>query len=328
MSSEQEKQFIRKALSTYTSPAVADVIIRDPSLFTLGGDRRNMTAIFTDIRSFSTISESLKNPETGEADPRRLVNLLNVYLTKMSDIILDNQGTIDKYEGDAIIAFFGAPLPMDDHALLACRSAIAMRKAEFAFNREAKERGLIDDEVLQALVNKKIIKSRDDPTPIMTRIGVNTGSMVVGNMGTETKMNYTIMGNAVNLTARLEGVNKQYGTVILSSEDTIRETEDKILSRRLDRVRVVGLTEPVRLYELIDTREDASAAQTEMVRLFHEALDVFEKRDWTAAKEGFLKVLNLAPADGPTALYLDHCERFRQTPPETAWDGVFNLSDK
>jgi adenylate cyclase len=328
MNSEQEKQFIRKALSTYTSPAVADVIIQNPSLFTLGGDRRNMTAIFTDIRSFSTVSEALKNPETGEADPKRLVNLLNVYLTRMSDIVLDNQGTIDKYEGDAIIAFFGAPLPMEDHAFLACRSAITMRKAEVAFNREARERELIDDAVLQALVNKGIIKTKDDPSPIMTRIGINTGSMVVGNMGTENKMNYTIMGNAVNLAARLEGVNKQYGTVILTSGNTIRETGDKILNRRLDRVRVVGITEPVWLHELVDLREDASEAETEMVRLFQEALDIFEARDWTAAKENFLKVLNLAPEDNPSAIYLDRCEKFRQTPPAHDWDGVFNLNEK
>jgi adenylate cyclase len=328
MSSEQEKQFIRKALSTYTSPAVADVIIRNPSLFTLGGDRRNMTALFTDVRSFSTISEALKDPETGDADPKRLVNLLNVYLTRMSDIILDNRGTIDKYEGDAIIAFFGAPLPMADHALLACRSAIAMRKAELAFNREAIERELIDEAVLAALVNKGILASRADPSPILTRIGINTGSMVVGNMGTENKMNYTIMGNAVNVAARLEGVNKRYGTAILVSDAVIREVGGAILARRLDQVRVVGVNEPVRLWELVETTEAATDAQKEWVRLFHEALSIFESGDWTAAAAGFQKALDSNPADRPAVDYFARCARYRASPPEPGWDGIVNLTEK
>ncbi|MDR3247479.1 MAG: CHASE2 domain-containing protein [Treponema sp.] len=328
MGSEQEKQFIRKALSTYTSSAVAEQIAQNPGLLKLGGDRRNMSAIFTDIRSFSTISEALKEPGTEEPDPERLVNLLNVYLTRMSDIVLNNQGIIDKYEGDAIIAFWGAPLPMEDHALAACRSAITMKKAEIAFNREARERGLIDREVLDALVEKGVLKTADDPDPVATRFGLNTGNMVVGNMGTDSKMNYTIMGNAVNLAARLEGVNKYYGTRILASEDTITQVGNSILTRRIDQVRVVGIQKPVIIYEPLDLIEDATEETRKLVELFNRALHIYENRDWTAAEAAFGAVLNLAPLDGPALLYLDRCRAYRSSPPPGDWDGISNLDQK
>jgi adenylate cyclase len=228
--SEKEKQFIRTAFSTYVSHDVVKEIISDPSRLQLGGTKRHMTAIFTDVKAFSTISEQLS--------PEDLVSLLNRYLSAMSDIVLAEKGTIDKYEGDAIIAFFGAPLELKDHALRACISAINMKKAE--------------DEL-----NQFVVKNNMSPMPLLTRIGINTGDMVAGNMGTENKMNYTIMGNAVNLAARLEGVNKQYGTWILASEDTVREAGDSLLTRKLDRVRVVGINEPVRLHEILDIVENA-----------------------------------------------------------------------
>ncbi|MDR0623563.1 MAG: CHASE2 domain-containing protein, partial [Treponema sp.] len=220
--SEKEKQFINKALSTYVSKEVVAELVSNPSLLQLGGSKRQMSAIFTDIQSFSTISERL--------EPEQLVQLLNRYLTEMSDIIMENMGTIDKYEGDAIIAFFGAPVYREDHAALACRSAIRMKKAEAELNRAVMAEGL-------------------SPLPLYTRMGINTGEMVVGNMGTSNKMNYTIMGNAVNLAARLEGVNKQYHTGgILISEYTKNGIGDEFICRSLDRVRVVGINTPVRLY--------------------------------------------------------------------------------
>ncbi|MDR0315537.1 MAG: adenylate/guanylate cyclase domain-containing protein, partial [Treponema sp.] len=195
-----QKRFIKSAFSQYLSPKVIEQIIADPSQLQLGGEKRAMTAIFTDVRSFSTISEAL-------GDPTKLVELLNFYLTRMSNIVLDNQGTIDKYEGDAIIAFFGAPVHYDNHAALACRSAVMMKKAEADINREALALGLITGAVMEAMTKKGILSSVDDPCPLFTRLGVNSGEMVVGNMGTPSKMDYTIMGNAVNLAARLEGVN-------------------------------------------------------------------------------------------------------------------------
>ncbi|HOX93111.1 MAG TPA: adenylate/guanylate cyclase domain-containing protein, partial [Spirochaetales bacterium] len=178
MSTEREKSFLRKAFGTYLSSEVVEQIVADPSKLTLGGQSRFMTAMFTDIKGFSTISEQLS--------PEALVSLLNKYLSGMSDIILDQKGTIDKYEGDAIIAFFGAPLDLPEHARNACRSAILMKRLEEQMNTMFLAEGL-------------------SPTPIATRIGINSGDMVVGNMGTERKMNYTMMGSAVNLAARLEG---------------------------------------------------------------------------------------------------------------------------
>jgi adenylate cyclase len=299
--SEHEKQFIRSAFSTYVSTDVVDEIIADPSRLQLGGVKRHMSAIFTDIQGFSTISERL--------DPEHLVSLLNRYLTAMSDVVLAEKGTIDKYEGDAIIAFFGAPLDLPDHALRACVSAITMKRIEKELNRVIAEEKL-------------------SPVPLLTRIGINSGSMVAGNMGTKNKMNYTIMGNTVNLAARLEGVNKQYGTWILASEATVKETGDSLLVRRLDRVRVVGINEPVRICELLELSDNAPPELREQTELFHEALSLFEQRDWNTAARIFGKILDHYPDDRPSLLYLKRCQEYLQTPPEDDWDGVYNLSEK
>jgi adenylate cyclase len=299
--SEKEKHFIRTAFSTYVSGDVVKEIISDPSRLQLGGTKRHMTAIFTDVRGFSTISEQL--------DPEELVSLLNKYLSAMSDVVLAEKGTIDKYEGDAIIAFFGAPLDLPDHALRACVSAITMKKMEIE-------------------LNKTIMEHKLSPAPLITRIGVNTGDMVAGNMGTANKMNYTIMGNAVNLAARLEGVNKQYGTWVLASETTVRETGDALFYRKLDRVRVVGINEPVRLCELIDMADQAGEQQKKLVTVFHEALDYFEKRDWVQADKGFHEALSITPDDHPSTIYIERCEQFIKNPPKNTWDGVYNLTSK
>jgi adenylate cyclase len=299
--SEHEKQFIRKAFSTYVSGDVVKEIISNPARLQLGGIKRHMSAVFTDIQSFSTISEKL--------DPEELVSLLNRYLTAMSDTILERKGTIDKYEGDAIVAFFGAPLACNDHALRACVSALTMKRIE-------KD------------LNTAILRDKLSPSPLLTRIGVNTGSMVAGNMGTENKMNYTIMGNAVNLAARLEGVNKQYGTWILASEDTIRETGNFLLARKLDRVRVVGINEPVRLYELLDTMENAVPRQIKLVEVFHGALNLFENRNWKQAADGFREALSIEAGDKPARKYLDRCTDFVKKPPSDTWDGVYSLTEK
>jgi adenylate cyclase len=299
--SEKEKSFIRTAFSTYVSGDIVKEIISDPSRLQLGGTKRRMTAIFTDVKGFSTISEQL--------DPEELISLLNKYLSAMSDVVLAEKGTIDKYEGDAILAFFGAPLDLPDHALRACVSAITMKKMEIE-------------------LNKSIIEHKLSPAPLLTRIGVNTGDMVAGNMGTANKMNYTIMGNAVNLAARLEGVNKQYGTWILASEITVRETGDALFYRKLDRVRVVGINEPVRLCELIDMADQVGEQQKKLVTVFHEALDYFEKRDWKQAEKGFQEALSIIPDDHPSTIYIDRCKQFLNVPPENNWDGVYNLTSK
>ena len=298
----REKSFLRSAFSRYLSPAVINEIIADPSKLNLGGEKREMTAIFTDIKGFSTISEKL--------DPADLVNLLNLYLTEMSNIILANRGTIDKYEGDAIIAFFGAPIYMEEHAVLACRTAIQMKKAEDTLNAKILPEGL-------------------SPSPIFTRLGINTGDMIVGNMGTPNKMDYTIMGNAVNLAARLEGVNKQYNTKgILISEHTRNKIGDEFLLRRLDRVRVVGVNTPLRLFELLEELADATPEQTDNVWEWEQAIDLYEKQDFTGARKIFFKVASHDPSDLVAPLYIKRCDDFIALPPSTDWDGVFNLTQK
>jgi class 3 adenylate cyclase/CHASE2 domain-containing sensor protein len=319
-----QKRFIKSAFSQYLSPKVIEQIINDPSQLKLGGEKRELTAIFTDIRSFSTISEAL-------GDPAKLVELLNFYLTRMSNIVLDNQGTIDKYEGDAIIAFFGAPVHFDNHASLACRAAIKMKKAEADVNRDALAQGLITRKVMEALASKKIIASADDPFPLFTRLGINTGDMVVGNMGTPNKMDYTIMGNAVNLAARLEGVNKQYDTGgILISEYTRERIGDEFVLRPLSRVRVVGINTPLRLYELLDIASEAPPELFEMVKGWEQAFSLYEKRDFPAAKNIFQTIYGKNNADTAAKKYLGRCVKYiASVPDETVWNnGVDNLTEK
>ncbi|MDR2376829.1 MAG: adenylate/guanylate cyclase domain-containing protein [Treponema sp.] len=319
--SEREKQFINKALSTYVSKEVVEELVANPSLLQLGGSKRQMSAIFTDIQSFSTISEQL--------DPEQLVQMLNRYLTVMSDIIMENMGTIDKYEGDAIVAFFGAPVHRADHAILACRSAVQMKKAELELNRELIEQGLITDGIFEALKNKGVRLDPDVPVPLYTRIGVNTGEMVVGNMGTSNKMNYTIMGNAVNLAARLEGVNKQYHTGgIMISEYTRNELGDEFICRSLDRVRVVGINTPVRLYEVLGLRSEVGAAGLEAFARWEKALVLYETGEFQAAQKAFSSLALENEKDDVARFYVDLCRGYSAVPPPAGWSGINNLSEK
>ncbi len=297
----KEKSYIRNAFGHYLSADVINQLLTDPDKLRLGGEKKFMTAMFTDVKGFSTISEKL--------DPTDLVKLLNLYLTEMSNTIMDLRGTIDKYEGDAIISFFGAPVEYPDHAAKALTAAIKMKK-------------------LEDLLNEQFLKDKITPNPLLTRIGINTGDMVVGNMGTARKMDYTIMGNSVNLAARLEGVNKQYGTWILTSEYTKEAAGDGFLVRKLDRVRVVGINTPVRLYQVIDEKGESAPEMKEAVEIFHAGIDYFETKDWERAKKSFNQVLKIVPDDGPATTFLKRVETYMQTPPPENWDGVFNLTSK
>jgi len=301
VSETREKNFIRKAWGTYLSEEVISQIVDDPDKLKLGGESRHMTAMFTDVRGFSTISEQLTATE--------LVHLLNTYLSGMSDIILNEKGVIDKFEGDAIIAFWGAPLELGGHAHQALVSALKMKALEIEFNQLVREQKL-------------------SPVDLLTRIGVNTGEMVAGNMGTERKMNYTIMGNAVNLAARLEGVNKQYGTWILTTDWTAKEAGDEFLYRRLDRVRVVGINTPVRLMEVAAFSNEAEPAFKTFITEFHSGLDLFEQRNWTKAEACFSELLRQNPNDGPAKLYQKRSAEYQTKEPADTWDGVFNLTEK
>jgi len=292
---------LRQAFSTYLSEDVVEEIVSDPTRLQLGGVKRDMTALFTDVKDFTRIAEALP--------PEQLVDLLNYYLSSMSDIILGQKGTIDKYEGDAIISFFGAPLDLPDHVIRACTTAVVMKRVE-------KE------------INRHIMEKQISPSLLLTRIGISSGEMIVGNMGTKKKMNYTIVGNVVNLAARLEGVNKQYGTWILATEDTVRQTGGRFLTRRLDRIRVIGINEPVRIYEVMELNADASEALHEKANSFQQAHELFEKRIWTEAEKIFNHIVERSPGDGPSLLYLNRCRQYLLNPPANDWDGVFDINEK
>ena len=307
LTASREKAFLHNAFSRYLAPEVISEIINDPNKLNLGGEKREMTAIFTDIKGFSTISEKL-------GDPKKLVKLLNLYLTKLSNIVMENLGTIDKYIGDAIVAFYGAPVFRAEHAAMACRSAIAMKTAE----REINEMIAAEKE-----------EDRLCPVPIFTRIGINTGEMVVGNMGAENKMDYTIMGNAVNLAARLEGVNSQYRTGgILLSEYTREKIGEEFLLRRLDRVRVVGINTPLRLYELLGYWETATEAQRSAVEQWEKALALYESQQFSLALETFNSLHQTNPDDNVACLYIERCQAYLKEPPPAGWDAVRSLTEK
>ena len=302
LSASNEKAFLHSAFSRYLAPEIISEMIDDPAKLNLGGEKRELTAIFTDIKGFSTISE--------QVDPTQLVKLLNCYLTELSTIVMENLGTIDKYIGDAIVAFFGAPVFHPNHAALACRSALAMKAAEKKINLMVKEEKL-------------------SPIPIFTRIGINTGEMVVGNMGAENKMDYTIMGNAVNLAARLEGVNKQYHTGgILISEYTKEKIGDEFLARRLDRVRVVGINTPLRLYELLDFRQTADKASLDAFMQWEKAIDFFEQKQFKEALMLFYSLMKSRPDDEVAKFYTIRSKEFTVKPPPPGWDAVNNLTKK
>ncbi|KKM63156.1 hypothetical protein LCGC14_1514330 [marine sediment metagenome] len=298
---EKEKRFFRNAFSHYISPDIINDLIEHPDRLHLGGIKKHLTAFFTDIEGFSTISESL--------DPTELVALLNIYLSEMSNIILELKGTIDKYEGDGIISFFGAPVDFEDHARRACLAAVRIKEVE-------------------SKLNERFMREKLSPSPLLTRIGINTGEMVVGNMGTSNKMNYTVMGNEVNLASRLEGVNKAYGTWILASEATKIEAGPDFIMRKIGRVRGVGILEPIPLYELVDEKTKASKETLEAVELFHEGLDQFNERSWKKAERLFRAVLQIHPTDGPARLFVKRCIQFQREPPPAKWDGVFVIKKK
>jgi len=321
----KDKRFLKQAFSSVVSPKLVDQLMGDPTQLKLGGERRKMTAIFTDIQRFSSISSELQE-QYGEDGPKVLVNLLNLYLTEMSNIVIENGGTVDKYEGDAIIAFFGAPIWMEDHPARACRSAILMKKQEKELIGKIMNPESEFYKPLKKLIDDNVIRKE---RPLYTRLGINTGDMVVGFMGTPGKMDYTIMGNAVNLSARLEGVNKQYDTKgILISEYTKEQIGDEFVVRPLSRVTVVGIPVPLRLYELLEFRSEASPELLNLVKYWEQGLKIFESKNFAEAKKYFAEISKKDPEDLAAKLYEKRCDKYLSDPPPADWDGVDNLTEK
>ena len=294
----RKRAFIHDAFSHYLSPEVVNQLASNPEQLVLGGEAREMTAMFSDIAYFSSFSERM--------GPEELVHFLNLYLTAMSDIILELGGTIDKYEGDAIICFFGAPLLMEDHAEQCVRAAIRQQDKLASLREEWAKEGYPE---------------------IHTRIGINSGSMVVGNMGTAEHMNYTMLGDNVNLASRLEGVCKVYNVPILISSDVFSQVDQAIVCRFIDRVRVVGRTTPVDLYEPVAEGNEIPAEQSQLFADYQDAWEKMKARHFAEAEKIF-EHLVIEYDDNPAKVLLARVRSLILTPPEDGWDGVYNIENK
>ncbi len=299
---DKDRRFIKGAFQQYLSPQVIEQLTENPDLLKLGGERRVLTAFFSDIQGFSTISEQM--------EPEDLVHLLNQYLTEMSDIITDYGGTVDKYEGDAIIAFFGAPIPFEDHAVKACYVTLEMQKRLGELREIWKSEGLPE---------------------ILMRIGLNTGPMIVGNMGSQKRFDYTMMGNSVNLAARLEGANKNYKMYNCISEYTYAAAKDSIETREVDLIRVLGINAPVQIYELVARKGELNPEQQAGFKHFKQGLALYRQQDWDHAINAFKACCQNLPDDPPAKVYIQRCLTYRQSPPVPkgqVWDGVFSATSK
>ena len=295
----QEKLMIRKAFSKYVSPQIIGQIMKDPSGLALGGVERAITAFFADLADFTSISEQLK--------PSELVTLLNKFFTEMTGIILKNLGTVDKFEGDAIVAFWGAPVFQRDHADLACHSALVMQ---------------------QLLARLRKVWGEQGYPELHMRIGICSGFAVVGNMGSKQHMNYTMMGDTVNTASRLESVNKVYKTTILMCEPTRSLLYGEFVTRKVDLIRVAGKSKSVWIFELIGYEADVPFRVREAVGLYEKGIAAYQTRDFDHAIELFCKVLDRVPEDGPAKVMVERCHSMKKNPPPRSWDGVYTLASK
>ncbi|GAB4111889.1 MAG: adenylate/guanylate cyclase domain-containing protein [Acidobacteriota bacterium] len=288
---ERERAQIRRALSGYVSKQVMGEIMKNPDQLELGGVQVEATVLFSDIAGFSKLSERIT--------PRELATLLNDYFTKMGDIIMELEGMINKYIGDAIMAIWNAPLPSPRHAHLACKAALRMKKAV------------------------------DAMAPLKMRIGINTGPMVAGNLGHRERMEYTVIGDSVNLASRLEGANKAFGTAVMISESTQALVQNDFLMRRLDRIRVVGKQQPIAVYEVLADRSEPVSPELEDLVVSHNGiLEAYDTRDWERALELIDIHLSRFPDDTVAQTYQKRCRHFLEAPPPAEWDGVFALEVK
>jgi adenylate cyclase len=298
LTEERKKKYLKATFSKYVSPSIVDEILKDPENIELGGRKQRMSVFFSDVRGFTTISEKL--------DPQVLSSVLNEYLTPMTNIVFNNKGTLDKYMGDAVMAFFGAPIFFPNHAKYACRCAI---------------------QSIEKLKEIQVqFQARNLPT-IDIGIGINTGDMSVGNMGSDTVRSYTVMGDAVNLGSRLEGINKEYGTRIIISEFTYIDVKDAFTTREVDWVRVKGKNQPVKIFELI-CEGVASNEKQQLLNLYNEGYRLYRERNFNDAHNLFKQALVVDPKDPVTELYIERCEEYQHEAPPQDWDGVFTMKTK
>ncbi len=275
----QEKRWLRQAFSHYVSDSLVESIIAHPERLQLGGEEVEVTVLFADLVNFSALAENVA--------PRELIRLLNNYFSVMTEIIMDHKGTVDKFIGDAIMAFWGAPLPLAEHASLACKAALGMQAAMHGLSESLESQGF---------------------RQIATCIGIHSGPVVAGNVGSRRRFNYTVMGDTVNLAARLQGTNKTYGTKIILSEATRRRLSGAFLLRELDLIQVRGRTQAVTIYELIDYMPPAGLP--DWVQFFEAGRTDFMEGKLEEAATRFEQILALHPYDPPTKLFLERCRKY------------------
>jgi adenylate cyclase len=298
--SKKKTKLVTNLFGKYVSPSVVDDILEGEEGITLEGRSREVTVLFSDLRSFTTLSESLSPQETGR--------LLNTYFDAMIPIVFDHQGTLDKLIGDAIMAFFGAPGTLEDHPVKAAQTALNMIEK---LDRLRTDRNDI-----------KGIERLD------VGVGLNTGQVIVGNLGSQRFMDYTVIGDTVNLGSRLEGLNKAYGTSIIISQSTAKKLDSRFVLRELDRVMVKGKADAVTIFELMGFKDNMEEKKLELVERFTSAINHYRNREWDQAQDTFEQTLGLYPEDKTSSLYLDRIRSFRENPPPPEWDGVTVFTTK
>jgi adenylate cyclase len=290
----KEKRKLKSAFGHYVSPELVEQISEHPELLKLGGERRHMSTLFLDIENFTTLSESL--------DPTEVVKIINLYFDALAKVIMSEGGTVDKFEGDAIMALFGAPLPTQDHAVKACRAALAIRARMLELNQETGQN-------------------------LNVRIGIASGDCIVGNMGSSLRFDYTAMGDTVNTASRLEGGNKFYGTRILVNPGTCEEAQNEFAFRQIDTVRLKGKEQAIAIHEVMGLKSGLSAEGSKILTIWNEMLEFYRQAKWNDAEDRLTQVATLLPEDGPSKTYRERIQKLREFPPEN-WDGTWKFDSK
>jgi adenylate cyclase len=311
MSEQAQRRRIRSAFGQYLSPALVEQLAQSPEKLVLGGEERNMTILFSDVRGFTTISESFKH------DPQGLTRLMNSFLTPLTNAIIDRKGTIDKYMGDAIMAFWNAPLDDAEHEINACEAALDMQERVKLLNRLRAEEA-------------KVKGSRF--VELNVGVGLNTGPCVVGNMGSDLRFDYSVLGDSVNLASRLEGQTKTYGVPIIIGAHTAQAVKDKFALLEVDFITVKGKTEPEVIYTILGRRDIAASSQfKKLYEASVKMLEHYRRREWDsvmaiieASREG----ANHFSIDELLQLYCERVHAFRENPPPDDWNGVFAMQTK
>lgn len=299
LTTQRHARFLRGAFASYVSPDLVSLLVKNPETLNLKGENRNISVLFSDIRGFTTLSESL-TPET-------LVALLNAYLGPMTDIVMAQRGTLDKYIGDAVMALYNAPIEVSDHPQRATRSALQMIVRLSELNTQFQQEFKVS---------------------LHIGIGIHSGPAIVGNMGSATRFNYTAMGDTVNLASRIEGRTKAYGVQLIITEETQQRLGHGFFCRRLDKIRVKGKHIPVTIFEVL-TEGTPSPEQQDLVRRFETGLNYYFNGDFFSGQEQFKRVLQQYPQDGPSQVFLQRCTEFLAHPPGAGeWDGVYTATDK